>query len=199
MRSWLSESSSSYGVMFAARCGTRSRSISMPVPARLAISNDEQVRPAAPMSWMPTITPRPHRLEARLDQTLLGEGIADLHGRPLRVGALVELGGGEQAGAVDAVAAGLRAGVDHRVAEPRGLPEEDAVGLDEAEVEGVDQDVAAVALVEGGLAADRRDADRVAVAADPVHHAAQQHAVLRVLERAEAERVHRRDRPRAHA
>ena len=26
----------------------------MPVPARLAISNDEQVSPAAPMSWMPT-------------------------------------------------------------------------------------------------------------------------------------------------
>ncbi len=27
----------------------------MPVPARLAISKVEQVRPAAPMSWMPTI------------------------------------------------------------------------------------------------------------------------------------------------
>ncbi len=29
----------------------------MPVSARLAISKDEQVSPAAPMSWMPTITP----------------------------------------------------------------------------------------------------------------------------------------------
>ena len=27
----------------------------MPVPARPAISKEEQVRPAAPMSWMPTI------------------------------------------------------------------------------------------------------------------------------------------------
>src|SRR5437667_11071399 len=29
----------------------------MPVPARAAISTVEQVRPAAPMSWMPTTTP----------------------------------------------------------------------------------------------------------------------------------------------
>ena len=53
----------------------------MPVPALLAISNDEQVRPAAPMSWMPTIASVAHQLEARLDQALLGEGIADLHRR----------------------------------------------------------------------------------------------------------------------
>ena len=29
----------------------------MPVPALLAISKEEQVSPAAPMSWMPTIEP----------------------------------------------------------------------------------------------------------------------------------------------
>ena len=43
--------------MPASRCGTRSSSISMPVPARLPISEVEQVRPAAPMSWMPTTQP----------------------------------------------------------------------------------------------------------------------------------------------
>ena len=104
----------------ASRCGTRSRSSSMPVPAWLAISKDEQVRPAAPMSWMPTMASPRHHLEAGLDQTLLGEGIADLHGRALGVALCVELGRREQAGAVDAVAAGLAADVDHRVADAGG-------------------------------------------------------------------------------
>ena len=31
----------------------------MPVPELLAISNDEQVSPAAPMSWMPTMASVP--------------------------------------------------------------------------------------------------------------------------------------------
>ena len=55
MRSWLSESRISYGVMFASRCGTKATSISTPLPPRLAVSQVEQVRPAAPMSWMPTM------------------------------------------------------------------------------------------------------------------------------------------------
>ena len=53
MRSWLSLSSSSKGVMPSSRWGTWSRRISSPVPARLAISKLLEVRPAAPMSWMP--------------------------------------------------------------------------------------------------------------------------------------------------
>ena len=86
----------------------------MPVPALLAISNEEQVRPAAPMSWMPTTVVGAHQLEARLDQALLGEGVADLHRRPLRSVVVVELRRREQARAVDPVAAGLAADVDHR-------------------------------------------------------------------------------------
>ena len=43
--------------MPASRCGTRSSSISMPAPPRLAVSQVEQVSPAAPMSWMPTTRP----------------------------------------------------------------------------------------------------------------------------------------------
>jgi hypothetical protein len=99
---------------------------------------------------------------------------------------------------VDPVAAGLAADVDHGVADAGRLREEHAVRFDDAEVERVDEDVAAVALVEGGLAADRRDADRVAVAADAVDHAAQQVLVQRIVERTEAQRVERGDRPRAH-
>src|SRR5208282_5158671 len=43
--------------MFGARCGTLSNSISMPVPARAAVSQVEQVKPAAPMSCMPATAP----------------------------------------------------------------------------------------------------------------------------------------------
>ena len=50
MRSCDSESMISYGVMPVSRCGTCGRSISMPVPPRLPISQVEQVSPAAPMS-----------------------------------------------------------------------------------------------------------------------------------------------------
>ena len=54
MRSCDSDSMISYGVIPVSRIGTRERSISTPLPARPAISNVEEVRPAAPMSWMPT-------------------------------------------------------------------------------------------------------------------------------------------------
>ena len=40
--------------MPVSRCGTLSRSNSRPTPPLAAISTDEDVRPAAPMSWMAT-------------------------------------------------------------------------------------------------------------------------------------------------
>ncbi len=43
--------------MPVSRFGTLSMSISTPVPARAPISEVEQVRPAAPMSWIPTTAP----------------------------------------------------------------------------------------------------------------------------------------------
>ena len=57
MRSWLSLSMISYGVMPVSRWGTRSSSISMPTSPRLPISQVEQVSPAAPISCMPTMAP----------------------------------------------------------------------------------------------------------------------------------------------
>ena len=41
--------------MPSSRWGTSSITSSRPVPARPAISTEELVRPAAPMSWMPTM------------------------------------------------------------------------------------------------------------------------------------------------
>ena len=68
--------------------------------------------------------------------------------------------------AVDAVAAGLRADVVHGVADALARALDDLVGPGDAEAEHVDQRIAGVALVEVDLAADRRDADAVAVAGD---------------------------------
>ena len=70
--------------------------------------------------------------------------------------------------------------------------------LDDAEAEHVDQRVAGVALVEADLAADGRDADAVAVAGDAGDDAGERPAHERIVERAEAQRVEQRDRPRAH-
>ena len=43
--------------MPSSRCGTADSSTSIPVPLRAGISEVQQARPAAPMSWMPTTAP----------------------------------------------------------------------------------------------------------------------------------------------
>ena len=47
----------SYGVMRFSLCGTSDTSISMPVPLLVAVSHEEHVRPAAPISCMPATSP----------------------------------------------------------------------------------------------------------------------------------------------
>ena len=113
--------------MPVSRTGTRSRSSSMPSPPLPAISTEEEVSPAAPMSWIATIASLCHQFEAGLDQQFLGERVADLHGRPLLLGIGAELGRGHRR-AVDAVAPGLGADIDDRVAGAGGGRIEDAVG-----------------------------------------------------------------------
>ena len=60
-----------------------------------------------------------HKFEAGFDQQLFDEGIADLHGGALFVGVGTEFGAGH-GGAVDAVAAGLAADIDDRIADAGG-------------------------------------------------------------------------------
>ena len=57
-----------------------------------------------------------HRFEARFEQQLFHEGIADLHVGALLLRFLGEFGGGQQRRAVNAVAAGFRADVNHGIA-----------------------------------------------------------------------------------
>ncbi len=133
---------------------------------------------------------RLEELEAGLHQELLGEGIADLHGRAL----LLRLVAGELLGghrrAVDAVAAGLRARRRRRdCRRPSARPRKIRSFASEPDVHDVDEDVAVVRRVERRLAADRRDADAVAVARDAAHDAVHEVLHPRRVERAEAQRV----------
>ena len=99
---------------------------------------------------------------------------------------------------MDAVAPGRGADVDDRISDPGGLGMEDALGVRQAHGHGVDQDVAVVSGVEVAFAAHGRDADAVAVAADPGDHARDQMPGAGVLGASEAERVEIGDGARAH-
>src|SRR5690606_23210283 len=100
--------------------------------------------------------------------------------------------------AVDAVAPGLGADIEHGIARPGGARVEDLVLAHEADAHGVDQDVAVVGAMEAGLAADRGHPDAVAVAADAGDHAVHQVAGFGVLGRAEAQRFQERHGPGTH-
>ena len=84
------------------------------------------------------------------------------------------------------------------VADPRGVREVQVLVSEHADAQRVDQRVADVGAVEHDLAADVRQAEAVAVAADAGHDAGQHAAGVVGGERAEPERVHDGDRPGAH-
>src|SRR5271157_1303680 len=150
-----------------------------------------------------------HGFKAGFEEELFHERVANLDVGPLGLRAFAELFAGH-GGAVDAVAAGLGADVDDWVARAAGFGVEDFVLADQAEGEGVDQRVAAVAGLELGFAAQIGHAETVAVGGDAADHAFDNGVVagdepplFRVLveffaDRPEAERVHDSQRPRAH-
>jgi hypothetical protein len=100
--------------------------------------------------------------------------------------------------AVDAVAPGLRSEIDDRIADSGRRRGEDRVPLGDADRHRVDEDVAVIAPMEARRAADRRHAERIAVAADPRDDPGDQTPRLRMVGRAEAQKVERRDWPCAH-
>ena len=186
--------------MPVSRCGTCVTSISMPLPPRDPISRGRAGQPGGAHVLHADERVGLHQLEARLEQQLLHERIADLHGRPLLGRLLVELRRRHRR-AVDAVAAGLGADVVDRVADAGGAALHERVRVDDAEAEHVDERIAGVRIVERDLAADGRNADAVAVAGDAGDDAfddAARPRAVGAVQRAEAQRVHQRDRPRAH-
>jgi hypothetical protein len=162
----------------------------MPAPSR-AISASEDARPAAILQRLDEATL--DELERRLDQLLARERVADLDGWALVGIAFAEFGAGEHGGTANPVAARRRAEEHDVRADRRRARARHAVCGKQADAHRVHEAVAAVRLVEHGFAADRCDADAVAVMAD-----ARDCAVEVVIGRAEAEPVEQRDRPRAH-
>ena len=132
-------------------------------------------------------------LEARLDQLVAGERVADLHRGPLVRVLLAELLAREDAGAADPVAPCRRAVEEDDVARAGRARAEDPFGGEEADAHRVDQAVVRVGRVEDRVAADSRDADAVAIVGNAGHRALEM-----VVRLAEAEAVEQRDRPRTH-
>jgi len=99
---------------------------------------------------------------------------------------------------MDAVAPGLGADIDHRIADPGGGRAEDPVGPGQPDGHRIDQDIAVIGRVEIDLAADGGHAHAIAIAADAGHHPGHQVTGPGVVRAAEAERVEVGDRPGAH-
>ncbi len=138
------------------------------------------------------------QFEGALDQQFLHERIADLNAGPLGRAVLVEGDRGQDRGAADAVAAGAGAVEDHQVPRADRLGEMEVLMTEYADAQGVDQRVAEVGLVEDHLAADVRQPEAVAVAADAGNDPRQDPVGVLCIEGAEAERVHDGNRARTH-
>ncbi len=106
--------------MPVSRCGTHCRSISMPGAAAAAHLAGGAGEPGRAHVLNADDGARLHRFQAGFQQQLFHERIAHLHVGPLLLGLLGELGR-RHGRAVDAVAPGLRADVDHGIADARRL------------------------------------------------------------------------------
>ena len=153
---------------------------------------------------------RAHGLEAGFEQQLFHEGIADLHVGTLLLRFLAEFGGGQKRSAVDAVAAGFRAGINHGISGAAGAREKEFLAARDAERERVDQRIIRVAGLENDFAADGGNAETISVEADAANHAVKNVAVARDFfgrgvsgggsrrDGTEAQRIEHGDGPRAH-
>ena len=145
MRSCDSDSMISYGVMPVSRCGT---SDDVDLDAGAAARSHLGRRAGQPRGAHVLDADERvglHHLETRLEQQLLHERIADLHGRPLLRRLVVELRRRHRR-AVNAVAAGLGADVIDGVADAGGDALDDVGRPGDAETEHVDQRIARVAI-----------------------------------------------------
>ena len=138
-----------------------------------------------------------HQFEAGLDQQLLGERVANLHGRALLLVALGEFGR-RHGRAMDAVAPGLRSDIEDRISGRRAAGIENLVLIGEADGHRIDEDVAIIAFVELGFPGHGRHAHTVSVSADARDHARHEAAGLGMVRGAEAQCIDQRDRARAH-
>src|SRR3546814_14998710 len=99
---------------------------------------------------------------------------------------------------MDAVSAGPVDDIEYWIADAGSVRGDNLVGIGETDGHRCDHDVAVIGVVEIDLAADGRDADAIAVAADAVNDPGDAVPHLRMIGPAEAQRVHFGDRSRAH-
>jgi hypothetical protein len=136
--------------------------------------------------------------EAGLDQALLLEGVAHLHRRALRLGALLEPGRREHARSADPVAPRGGAEEDADVADPFGAREHQPLPGEHADAHDVDERVVPVAVVEHHLTTHGGHSHCVPVAADARHHSLEQEAGPGIVERTEAQGIEEGDRAGPH-
>ena len=146
------------------------------------------------------------QFEARFQQQLFLERIADLHGRSIFARFLGQFPRSEcRAG--QTVAARFGADVKDRVADAAGGAAGDLLVSQDAEAKNIHQRIAFVTFVEINFAADCRDADAVPVMRDAGNDAGKQPAVrcdfgfdrsVRHSDRTEAQRIQQKLRARAH-
>src|SRR6266404_9198280 len=158
-----------------------------------------------------------HRFQAGFKQQFLEERISNLNIRPLRFRPFAELLA-RHGGAVDTVASGLGAYINYGIPLARSASVKNLVAADQAESKRVHQGIAGVTGLELHLAAKVRNAETVGVRSDARDHALHNRVILvnfrlrrdsrpRLSSRAQLgicrngpkpQRVHHRDRPRAH-
>ena len=118
-----------------------------------------------------------HGFKARFEQQLLQKRITHLDVGPLGLRAFAEFFAGH-GGAMDAVAPGLGADVNDRIAFAGGTSIENLVAADESQGEGVYQGIIRVATLEFGFSAEVRDAEAVAVRSDAAYYAFEKGMIL---------------------
>src|SRR4029077_20206136 len=146
------------------------------------------------------------------EQQFLEERISNLNIRPLRFRSLAELLA-RHGGAVDTIASGLGAHINHGIPLTRCPAVKNLVAADQPESKRIHQRIAGVAGLELNLAAKVRNSETVAVRSNARDHALHNRVILvnlslcsagalaRVLgslNRPKPQRVHHRHRPRAH-
>ncbi len=186
--------------MPCSRRGMAVTSTSMPMPPRLAVSLVAQVSPAPPRSWMPTTRPASSSSRQASMRRFSSKGSPTCTDGRLAA----SVSSSEKPADASTLTPPMpsRPVVEPsstaRLPTPGGRAQHQPLGGQDAEAQHVDQRVALVGLVEDGLAADVGHADRVAVAGHAADHALGDPPAAGVVEGAEPERVHQRDRTGAH-
>ena len=139
-----------------------------------------------------------HQLKAGLDQQLLGEGIANLHGRALGLGIFFKVSRRHRR-AMDAITPGFRPDIDNRIADACRGRVENFIRIRDANCHRIDEDIAIIGGVEIGLTAHGRHAHAIAIAANSGNHAFDQMLHLGMIRPTKPQSVRIRDRARAHS